>query len=77
MVPDSNCTYRKKTPVVIVFVAIGPSVSGRVAGEPLRKPLDLTNMWQRSWILEESAVHHGANQVVLLGNNSPDGETHI
>jgi hypothetical protein len=39
----------------------------------LREPLDLTNLRQRSWILEEPANHRGANQVVSVGNTSPDG----
>jgi hypothetical protein len=60
-------------PVDVVIVAIGPSVLGRVAKEYLWEQPDLTNMWQRSWIPEESAVHHGANQVMSLGNTSPDG----
>jgi hypothetical protein len=42
-------------------------------GNTLREPLDLTNLRQRSWILEGPADHRGANQDVSVGNTSPDG----
>jgi hypothetical protein len=41
----------------------------------LREPLDLTNLRQRSWILEEPADHLGANQVVSVGNTSSGGNS--
>jgi hypothetical protein len=62
MAPDPDCTNQRCRifdPVDVVVVAIVTSVSGHIAGEYLWDPPDLMKMRQRSWILDESAVHHG------------------
>jgi hypothetical protein len=63
-----NCTYQKTSRLrprrcrcyrLQAHQAMSLGIPPLIGKLHLRDPLDLMNMWQRSWILNELATHHG------------------